>query len=90
MTTETKTAAVEATPAQTIALAIPVGVARGTFTDPTDALTAVFIFGLTAGATDPKMSMALADAGETLIGKQDEYEKFLVGITAFMGGLLPE
>lgn len=75
------------TEAETVALAIPVGVALSTFEDPRDALLAVFAFGMAVGVEDTDKANRLINGAEALLVQSPDYENFLT-VTALVTGEL--
>lgn len=88
MTTETKAP----TDAELLATAIPIGVAKTSFTDLNDALLAVFIFGMGIGAESPEHARRLVDVGEGIIRSDEranaEFDRFLTGNLLLIAGSL--
>lgn len=85
------TAIAEPTNLELLATAIPVGVAKQSFTDVNDALLAVLIFGMGVGVEDPERATRLVDVSEGIIRSDPranaEFNAFLSGCTAIIRGL---
>jgi hypothetical protein len=92
MTAQTTPDIADATNAELLATAIPVGVAKSSFSTANDALLAVFTFGLAIGVEDSTKAQRLADVGESILRaepqSEQEYENFLRGVEAFIRAAL--